>query len=124
MIDSGTVSAWFLETPRSRLKLRHPSNRMRTRRSYLLLGLAALVVMLGTAAWLLGSLAELHDRFSRQSRELGIAFLIVLIVFLVFATFWVGRLLWVSRKTGEQPRPGAGRRDRGRVGPGRRRPRA
>jgi hypothetical protein len=70
---------------------------MRTPRSYLLLGIAAVVVLLGTTAWLLGSLAELHDRFSRQSRELGVAFLIVLILFLVFATFWMGRSLWISR---------------------------
>ena len=53
-------------------------------------GPAAVVVMLGTAAWLVGSLADLHDRFSRQSRELGIAFLIVLILFLAFATFSIG----------------------------------
>jgi small GTP-binding protein len=72
---------------------------MQTRRSHLLLGLAALVVMLGTATWLLASLAELHDRFSRQSRELGIAFLIVLILFLALATLWIGRSLWISRTT-------------------------
>ncbi len=71
---------------------------MRTRPSYLLLGLAVLVVMLGASAWLLSSLVELHDRFSRQSRGLGIAFLIALIVFLVFAAIWVARLLWASRK--------------------------
>jgi uncharacterized protein len=65
----------------------------------MLLGLAVLVVMLGAAGWLLSSLVELHDRFSRQSRGLGIAFLVVLIVFLAFAALWVGRLLWVSRKT-------------------------
>jgi uncharacterized protein len=76
---------------------------MRTRRSHLLLGLAAVVVMLGMAAWLLGSLAELHDRFSRQSRELGIAFLIVIIVFLVFATVWMGRSLWMSRTRASGP---------------------
>jgi uncharacterized protein len=71
---------------------------MRTRPSYLLLGLALLVVLLGASGWLLSSLVELHDRFSRQSRGLGIAFLLVLIVFLALATVWVGRLLWVSRK--------------------------
>ena len=48
---------------------------MRTRPSHLFVIVAILVVTLGTAAWLLGSLAELHDRFSRQSRELGIVFL-------------------------------------------------
>ncbi len=71
---------------------------MRTRPSYLLLGLTFLVVLLGAAGWLLSSLVELHDRFSRQSRGLGIAFLIVLIVFLALAAIWIGRLLWVSRK--------------------------
>jgi uncharacterized protein len=71
---------------------------MRTRPTYLLVGLAVLVVMVGAAGWLLSSLVELHDRFSRQSRGLGIAFLMVLIVFLAFATLWVGRLLWASRK--------------------------
>ena len=73
---------------------------MRTRPSYLFLGLAILVVMLGACAWLLSSLVELHDRFSRQSRGLGIAFLVVVIIFLAFSTLWVGRLLWVSRKAG------------------------
>ena len=72
---------------------------MRTRPSYMLLGLTVLVAMLGAAGWLLRSLVELHDRFSRESRGLGIAFLVVLIVLLSFATLWVGRLLWVSRKT-------------------------
>ncbi len=70
---------------------------MRTRPSYLLLGLVLLVVLLGASGWLLSSLVELHDRFSRQSRGLGIAFLMVLIVFLALATLWVGRLLWRSR---------------------------
>jgi small GTP-binding protein len=65
----------------------------------MLLGLTVLVAMLGAAGWLLSSLVELHDRFSRESRGLGIAFLVVLIVLLSFATLWVGRLLWVSRKT-------------------------
>jgi small GTP-binding protein len=61
--------------------------------------------MVGVAAWLLGSLTELHDRFSRQSRELGIAFLIVLLLFLLFATVWLGRLVWISRtKSGDQIR--------------------
>ena len=76
---------------------------MRTRPSHLFVILAVLVITLGTAAWLLGSLAELHDRFSRQSRALGIVFLIVLILFLVLATIWVGRLLWVSRKSASSP---------------------
>lgn len=70
---------------------------MRTRPSYLLLGLVFLVVLLGASGWLLSSLVELHDRFSRQSRGLGIAFLIVLIVLLALATVWVGRMLWVTR---------------------------
>ncbi len=65
----------------------------------MLLGLTVLVAMLGAAGWLLSSLVELHNRFSRESRGLGIAFLVVLIVLLSFATLWVGRLLWVSRKT-------------------------
>ncbi len=70
---------------------------MRTRPSYIHLTLVVLVVALGMAAWLLSSLSELHDRFSRQSQGLGAAFLIVMIVLLVLATLWVGRTLWVSR---------------------------
>jgi hypothetical protein len=62
-----------------------------------------MVVLLGMAAWLLGSLTDLHDRFSRQSRELGIAFLIVLILFLLLATFWLGRSLWHSRTKASGP---------------------
>jgi small GTP-binding protein len=76
---------------------------MRTRPSHLLLGLTVLLAVLGMAAWLLGSLTELHDRFSRQSRELGALFLIVLIVFLLFATLWVGRMLWGSWKRSSIP---------------------
>ena len=71
---------------------------MRTRPTYLLISLAILVVTVGAAGWLLSSLAELHDRFSRQSRGLGIAFLIVLIVFLALGALWVAKLLWNSRK--------------------------
>lgn len=72
---------------------------MRTRPWYMLLGLATLVLMIGAAGWLLSSLVALHDRFSQQSRGLGIAFLVVLIVFLALATLWIGRSLWRSRKT-------------------------
>jgi uncharacterized protein len=71
---------------------------MRTRPTYLLVGLAVLVVMVGAAGWLLSSLVELHDRFSRQSRGLGIAFLIVLIVLLALGALWVAKLLWNYRK--------------------------
>jgi small GTP-binding protein len=64
---------------------------MQTRTAYLYAALAALVVTMGTAAWLLASLTELHDRFARQSRGLGVGFLILLIGLLAVAAIWAAR---------------------------------
>jgi small GTP-binding protein len=52
---------------------------------------------LGLLAWLVSSLNEMHERFARESRGLGLAFLIVLIVLMVFGAVWLGRLAWQSR---------------------------
>jgi small GTP-binding protein len=70
---------------------------MRPRPSYIYLTLAALLLAVGLAAWLLSSAAELHDRFAQHSRGLGVAFLIVLIVLLAVGALWAGRLLWRTR---------------------------
>ena len=70
---------------------------MQTRTSFLYATLTVLVVTMGVAAWFLSSLTELHDRFARQSRGLGVGFLILLIVLLAVGTLWVGRIAWRSR---------------------------
>jgi small GTP-binding protein len=69
---------------------------MPRRTPYLYLILTVLILAMGLTAWLLSSLTELHDRFARQSRSLGVAFLIVLIVLLAVATLWASRLLRLS----------------------------
>jgi small GTP-binding protein len=76
---------------------------MRRRTPYLYLVLTALIVAMGLAAWLLSSVNELHDRFARQSRSLGVAFLIVLIVLLAVGTLWASRLLRLPASTGHGP---------------------
>jgi small GTP-binding protein len=59
--------------------------------------LTGLIVVMGLAAWLLSSVTELHDRLARQSRSLGVAFLILVIVILAVGTLWASRLLkWSS----------------------------
>jgi len=70
---------------------------MPRRTSYLYLTLTVLIVVLGLAAWLFSSVTELHDRFARQSRGLGVAFLILLIVLLAVATLWASRLVRFSK---------------------------
>src|SRR5262249_8584579 len=52
---------------------------------------------LGLAAWLVSSLNEMHERFARESRGLGLAFLIVLIILMVIGAIWLSRLAWRSR---------------------------
>jgi uncharacterized protein len=61
--------------------------------------LTFVIVLVGLAAWLFSSVTELHDRFSRQSHGLGVAFLIVLFVLLAVATLWASRLVWTSRSS-------------------------
>jgi small GTP-binding protein len=72
---------------------------MRSRITYTYAALTVLLVgaSLGLAAWLVSSLNEMHERFSRESRGLGLAFLIVLIVLMVIGAIWLGRLAWRSR---------------------------
>jgi uncharacterized protein len=67
---------------------------MRPRPSTIYLSLAALLLTLGLAAWLLNSAAQLHDRFAQHSRGLGLAFLFVLIALLAVGALLAGRLLW------------------------------
>jgi small GTP-binding protein len=61
-----------------------------------------LIVAMGLAIWLVGSLTELHGRFARQSQALGVAFLIVLLILLGAFTIWACRAIWRSRAG---PRP-------------------
>ena len=75
---------------------------MRSRTTYTYVALTVLLVgaALGLAAWLVSSLNEMHERFARESRGLGLAFLIVLILLMVIGAVWLGRLAWRSRSTG------------------------
>lgn len=78
---------------------------MRSRTTYTYVALTVLLVgaALGLAAWLVSSLNEMHERFARESRGLGLAFLIVLIVLMVIGAIWLGRLAWRSRSAGAAP---------------------
>ena len=76
---------------------------MRPRPSTIYVSLAALLLMLGLAAWLLSSAAQLHDRFAQHSRGLGLAFLVVLVALLAVGALWAGRLLWKTRVTERVP---------------------
>jgi small GTP-binding protein len=72
---------------------------MYNRSVYWYAGLACLVVMLalGLAAWLVSSLNELHGRFARESRAMGLAFLVILLVLLAAGSIWLWRLALRSR---------------------------
>ncbi len=72
---------------------------MRTRSTYTYIALTVILVgaALGLAAWLVSSLNEMHERFARESRGLGLAFLIVLIILMVIGAAWLGLLAWRSR---------------------------
>ncbi len=78
---------------------------MRTRTTYTYVALTVVLVgaALGLAAWLVSSLNEMHERFARESRGLGLAFLIVLIILLAIGAVWLGRLAWRSRAGGASP---------------------
>jgi small GTP-binding protein len=78
---------------------------MRSRTTYTYLALTVILVgaALGLAAWLVSSLNEMHERFARESRGLGLAFLIVLILLMVIGAIWLGRLAWRSRSAGVGP---------------------
>ena len=76
---------------------------MRPRPATIYLSLAALLLMLGLAAWLLSSAAQLHDRFAQHSRGLGLAFLVVLVALLAVGAIWAGRLLWKTSVTERVP---------------------
>jgi uncharacterized protein len=78
---------------------------MRTRTTYTYVALTVVLVgaALGLAAWLVSSLNEMHERFARESRGLGLAFLVVLIILLAIGAVWLGRLAWRSRAGGADP---------------------
>ncbi|MGP0067780.1 MAG: YcjF family protein [Isosphaeraceae bacterium] len=63
------------------------------------------IAALGLVAWLVSSVNELHERFSRESRGLGLAFLVILIVLLAIGAIWLGRLAWQSRAGQPTPSP-------------------
>jgi small GTP-binding protein len=65
--------------------------------SYAGLIVLVLIAALALTAWLVSSVNELHERFARESRTLGLAFLIVLIVLLAVGAIWLGRLVWRTR---------------------------
>jgi uncharacterized protein len=76
---------------------------MQTRSSYLYLALTLAIVLIGVAAWLVSSVTALHDRFAQQSRGLGVAFLIALIVLLAIATLWASRFARAPRAGRDGP---------------------
>jgi small GTP-binding protein len=80
---------------------------MRRPTTYLQVALILLVLIaaLGLTAWLVSSVNQLHERFARESRGLGLAFLVVLIVLLVVSALWLGRLAWRSRAGGPASAP-------------------
>ncbi len=68
-----------------------------TRNTYAAVAVLLTIAALGLVAWLVSSLNELHGRFAQESRGLGLAFLVVLIVLLVSLATWLGRLAWQNR---------------------------
>jgi small GTP-binding protein len=70
---------------------------MRRQPSTIFAALAAAILVLGLAAWLVSSLTELHDRFARYSTVLGVTFLGVLIVLLGVVTYFAVRFAWSHR---------------------------
>jgi small GTP-binding protein len=68
--------------------------------SYAAIAVLCLIVALGLAAWLVSSVNELHDRFARESRSLGLAFLVVLIVLLAIGATWLARQVLRPRVDG------------------------
>lgn len=77
--------------------------RSRTTYTYLALTVVLVAAAIGLAAWLVSSLNELHERFARESRGLGLAFLAVLIVLMAVGAAWLGLLAWRSRRIGAGP---------------------
>ena len=69
----------------------------RTTYTYATVALLLVTAALGLAAWLVSSLNQLHQRFAQESRALGLAFLVVLIVLLAIGSLWLARLAWRSR---------------------------
>ena len=91
----------------------------RTSYTYAAVALLLVIAALGLAAWLVSSLNELHERFARESRALGLAFLVVLIILLAIGAIWLGRLAWRSRSaSAAAATAGPGRRDQGGGRPG------
>jgi small GTP-binding protein len=82
---------------------------MRTRTTYTYIALTVILVgaAIGLAAWLVSSLNEMHERFARESRGLGLAFLIVLIILMVMGAIWLGLIAWRSRsvRVGPESKP-------------------
>ncbi len=80
---------------------------MRSRTTYAYLAVTVILIgaAIGLAAWLVSSLNEMHERFSRESHGLGLAFLVVLIVLMALGAAWLGRLAWRSR-SGQGKAPG------------------
>lgn len=78
---------------------RSEPRRMRSRTTYAYIASTVILVgaAVGLAAWLVSSLNEMHERFARESHGLGLAFLVVLIVLMMIAAVWLGRLAWRSR---------------------------
>jgi small GTP-binding protein len=77
--------------------------RLRFNNTSLMVLVVILAMALGLAAWLVSSVNELHERFARESRGLGLAFLIVLIVLLAVGAIWLGLSVWRSRSVQRPP---------------------
>jgi small GTP-binding protein len=74
------------------------------RTSRLMLALALTAVALGSAAWLVVSVGEMHDRLARHSGALAVSFVVVAMVVAAASALAAARLFW---KLGRGERPPA-----------------
>src|SRR4051812_20290193 len=75
-----------------------------TRTQRLWLSLTGLTVSLGTVAWLIASVGEMHDRIARTSPELAMGFVAIAALTASASAVGAARLLW---KLGREERPPA-----------------
>ena len=75
-----------------------------TRTQRLWLSLIGLTVSLGTAAWLVASVGDLHERIARTSPALAVGFVAIAVLTASATAIGAARLLW---KLGRDERPPA-----------------
>src|SRR5262245_55589053 len=82
-----------------------PGMRRRPTYAYASLTVLLLIVVMGLAAWLVSSVNELHGRFARESRSLGLAFLVIFMILLAAGAICLTRWVWHSRSGKPTPAP-------------------